>query len=136
MTNGWRRFDNGFERFRARLITALSISLFVVVTQAQQLPTKDNTQQSAVTQSQSTSSRRIQAVRVSDAIKIDGLLDEAPWSLAQPATDFLQQEPTEGAPASERTEVRVLFDDRNIYFGIRAFDDPTQINARELVYEK
>ena len=133
MTNGWRRFDNGFERFRARLIAALSISLFVVVTQAQQLRTKDNTQLSALTQSQSTGSRRIQAVRVSDAIKIDGLLDEAPWSSAQPATDFFQQEPTEGASASERTEVRVLFDDRNIYFGIRAFDDAAQINARELV---
>ena len=138
MTNGWRRFDNGFERFRARLIVALSISLFAVVTQAQQLSTTDKLQQPSPATptrfpSQNTGSRRIQAVRVSDAIKIDGLLDEAPWSLAQPATDFLQQDPTEGAPASERTEVKVLFDDRNIYFGIRAFDDSTQINARELV---
>ena len=48
------------------------------------------------------------------------------------AAEFLQREPTEGAPASERTEVRVLFDDRNIYFGIRAFDsDAAHINARE-----
>ena len=137
MTIGQRRFENGFERFRARLIIALSILLFAVVAaQAQQESTNDNPQQSTPvtpTPSQSIGSRRIQAVRVSDAIKIDGVLDEAPWSLVQPATDFLQQEPTEGAPASERTEVRVLFDDRNIYFGIRAFDDPTRINARELV---
>jgi len=57
-----------------------------------------------------------------------------PWSLAQPATDFLQQQPTEGAAASERTEIRVLFDDKNIYLGIRAFDsDARHINARELV---
>lgn len=138
MTNGRRRFDNGFERFRARLITALSISLFAFVAQAQQPSTRAKVQQPTPPTpnqlpSQNTGSRRIQAVRISDAIKIDGHLDEAPWSLAQPATDFLQQEPTEGASASERTEVRVLFDDRNIYFGIRAFDDPTQINARELV---
>jgi len=63
-------------------------------------------------------------------MKIDGVLDEPAWALVQPATDFLQQQPTEGAPASERTEVRVLFNDRNIYFGIRAFDsDAAHINA-------
>ena len=72
--------------------------------------------------------------RFDDAIKIGGLLDEPAWSLAQPATDFLQQELNKGLPASERTEVRVLFDDKNIYFGIRAFDsDAGHINARELV---
>src|SRR5258708_9847789 len=73
-------------------------------------------------------------MRITDALKIDGSLDEPAWSLAQPATDFLQQQPSEGVPASERTEVRVLFDDKSIYFGIRAFDsDAKHINARELV---
>src|SRR5258705_8249553 len=139
MTNGWRRFDNGFERFRARLIVALSINLLAAIAQAQQLPTANNAQQSSterVTQSpsQSTGSRRIQAVPTSDTIKIDGLLDESAWSLAPPATEFRQERPIEGAPASEKTEVRVLFDDKNIYFGIRAFDsDAGHINARELV---
>ena len=76
-------------------------------------------------------SRRIRAVRISDSIKLDGLLDEAAWSLAQPATDFRQERPTEGAAASEKNEVRVLFDDRNISFAIRAFDsDASHINAR------
>jgi hypothetical protein len=42
MTNGWRRFDNGFERFRARLIVALSITLLAAIAQAQQLPRKVN----------------------------------------------------------------------------------------------
>jgi hypothetical protein len=78
--------------------------------------------------------RRIKAVRVTDAIKVDGILDESAWSLAPPATDFLQERPSEGAPASERTEVRVLFDDQNVYFGMRAFDsDAIHINARDLV---
>jgi hypothetical protein len=114
---------------------ALSITLFTVVAQAQQPSTKVNTQQpTSPMPAPSTGPRRIQAVQVTDAIKIDGLLDESAWLLAQPATDFLQQQPTEGAPASERTEVRVLFDDKNVYFGIRAFDsDAVHINARELV---
>lgn len=36
--------------------------------------------------------------------------------------DFRQKEPHEGEPATERTQVRVLFDDKNLYVGIRAFD--------------
>ena len=132
MTNAQRRFDNKFERFRAHLIVALSIPLFAVVTQGQKLLTKVALQQSRPVRG--AESRSIQAIRVSDTIKIDGLLDEAAWSLAQPATDFRQERPIEGATASERTEVRVLFDDKNIYFGIRAFDsDAGHINARELV---
>ena len=132
MTNAKRRFDNKFERFKPRLIVALSIPLFAVCTQAHQLLTREILQQS--TKAETTESRRIQAIRVSDTIKIDGVLDEAAWELAQPATDFRQERPIEGAAASERTEVRVLFDDKNIYFGIRAFDsDVAHINARELV---
>ena len=135
MTFASKRFDNRLKRFRA-LLGALSITLVAIATQAQQTSTIDKTQSTSAKPVPSPSSalHRIQAVRVTDTIKIDGLLDEPPWSFAQPATDFLQQQPTEGAAASERTEVRVLFDDKNIYFGIRAFDsDARHINARELV---
>ncbi|HEY2974399.1 MAG TPA: DUF5916 domain-containing protein [Pyrinomonadaceae bacterium] len=139
MTRASRRFDSRLKRFRARLRVALSITLLAIVAQAQQPSTRDNTQQStaampAQVSQQNTEARRIPAVRVTDALKIDGLLDESAWSLAQPATDFLQEQPHEGEPASEKTEVRVLFDDKNLYIGIHAFDsDPAQINARELV---
>src|SRR6266404_4190201 len=137
MTFASKRFNRLSKRFRA-LIVALSIALPVIAAQAQQTSTTDKAQSipAKPTQIPSPSSglRRIQAVRITDLLKIDGLLDESAWSLAQPATEFLQQQPTEGAPASERTEVRVLFDDKNIYFGIRAFDsDAKHINARELV---
>src|SRR3989449_9742382 len=137
MTFAARRFDNRLKRFRA-LMLALSITLFAIFVQAQQTSTKDRAQNTPAKPAQlpspSSGLRRIQAVRITDGLKIDGLLDEPAWSLAQPATEFLQQQPAEGAPASERTEVRVLFDDRNIYFGIRAFDsDAAHINARELV---
>jgi len=77
---------------------------------------------------------RIRILRISDPIKIDGHLDEPAWSQAKAATDFRQESPTEGAPASERTEVRVLYDNKNLYFGIRAFDsEAAKINARDLV---
>jgi hypothetical protein len=77
--------------------------------------------------------RRIKAVYTRDEIRIDGVLDEPVWREAVPATDFRQQEPYEGTPASERTEVRVLYDDKHLYIGIRAFDsEPARINAREL----
>jgi len=82
----------------------------------------------------STSRLCIRAIKTSEPIKIDGRLDETSWIQADPANDFLQQRPNEGMSASERTEARVLFDDKNIYFGIRAWDsDAGRINARELV---
>jgi hypothetical protein len=137
MTFASKRFDNRLKRFRA-LVVALTIILFSIVAHGQQTSTRDKTQSTSPkpvpSPSQSSGKRRIQAVRITEALRIDGLLDEAAWSSAPPATDFLQQQPNEGAAASERTEVRVLFDDKNIHFGIRAFDsDAKHINARELV---
>jgi hypothetical protein len=137
MTRTSERFDNGEKRFPA-LFIGLTMALFATVAQAQQTSTTDQTPSPPArpvqTPQPNTEARRIQAVRVNEAIKIDGILDEPAWALAQPATDFLQEQPTEGASASERTEVRVLFDDKNIYFGVRAFDsDPAEINARDLV---
>jgi hypothetical protein len=77
--------------------------------------------------------RLIRAVRTTDQIYVDGVLNEPAWDQVTPATDFRQQEPNEGVPAAERTEVRVLYDDKYLYAGIRAFDsEPDKINAREL----
>ena len=115
----------------------LIVFVFCLVAQAQQPATKENSQQAgtpAQLPRESTGPRRIKALRVTDEIKVDGLLNEPAWSLAQPATDFRQERPNGGEPASERTEVRALFDDKNLYFGIRAFDsDAGRINARDLV---
>src|SRR5258708_25284513 len=66
--------------------------------------------------------RRLKAIRVVDQIKIDGVLNETAWTNADVLSDFRQEEPVEGEPATEKTEIRVLFDDKYIYFGIRAFD--------------
>ena len=53
---------------------------------------------------------------------VDGSLGDAAWVRAAVARDFVQREPDEGAPASERTEVRILYDDEAIYIGARMYD--------------
>ncbi|MBI4420193.1 MAG: carbohydrate binding family 9 domain-containing protein, partial [Gemmatimonadetes bacterium] len=53
---------------------------------------------------------------------IDGKLDDAVWSEAQPIGDFVQREPREGTPVSERTEVRVLLSGDALYVGAWLFD--------------
>ncbi len=55
-------------------------------------------------------------------IKIDGKLDEEAWKQAQVLKDFIQNQPRTGEPASEPTEVRILFDNDNLYFGAFCFD--------------
>src|SRR5687768_3658778 len=66
------------------------------------------------------------AVAVADAPTIDGALDERMWQDAVPLTGFIQSEPFEGAPASESTEVRILYDDQAIYVGVICYDrDPS-----------
>ena len=66
--------------------------------------------------------KTITASRIQQAIVIDGMLDEPQWELAKPIRDFVQQEPSNGEPASELTEVRLLYDDQNLYVGIYCFD--------------
>jgi hypothetical protein len=62
------------------------------------------------------------AASVTGTITIDGKLDESTWSKATQITDFRQQQPQEGAQASQRTEVRVLYDERALYIGARMYD--------------
>jgi hypothetical protein len=67
--------------------------------------------------------RRMTAMPAGSAIVIDGVLDEVAWAEAPVASGFLQNEPLEGVPATFDTEVRVLYDDRALYFGVFAHDD-------------
>ncbi len=62
------------------------------------------------------------AVRLSGRIVLDGRLEEPGWDLASAYDGFVQQFPKEGAAPSERTEVRVLYDDRTLYVGVVAYD--------------
>ena len=72
----------------------------------------------------------ITALPVKSAITIDGHLDEAAWASAIPATEFTQSDPIDGAAASERTEVRVLYDDDAIYVGANLHDSTGRISSR------
>ncbi len=64
------------------------------------------------------------------AIDIDGRLDEKAWSEAQPITDFVQKEPVEGAPPTERMEVRFVYDNSALFVGARMYSrDPKSIQA-------
>jgi hypothetical protein len=58
----------------------------------------------------------------SDTPIIDGRLDEPVWQRALIIDDFVQRQPREGAAASERTEVRILYTPTHLYLGFRAFD--------------
>ncbi len=75
--------------------------------------------------------REATALKISEPIKVDGVLDEAAWDRAPVLTDFIQFQPERGAPASVRTAVRVLYDGTAVYFGFENTDpDLGQIAAR------
>ncbi len=70
---------------------------------------------------------------VAQEIRLDGVLDEPAWARAAPIGPLLQRDPKEGAPASEETEVRVLFDTDNLYLGINCYDrTPSAIVSTQL----
>ena len=73
------------------------------------------------------------ATRAATAPRLDGLVDDDAWAAADVVTDFRQRTPVEGQPASERTEVSVLYDATNLYVGVIAYDsNPDAILATEL----
>jgi hypothetical protein len=63
---------------------------------------------------------RLTMVKVHERIVIEGTLDENAWGSAPMATNFVQQEPKEGMPMTYDPEVKILYDDENLYFGVKA----------------
>jgi hypothetical protein len=59
---------------------------------------------------------------------IDGRLDDAAWRQGEWSGDYTQQIPTEGAPPSQATELKILYDNKHVYFAIRAYDDPAKVH--------
>src|SRR4051812_46408299 len=66
--------------------------------------------------------RALAAVRASTNIVIDGRFDESAWTSAPVADSFVQRAPVEGRPSTERTEVRMLYDDDALYVAASLFD--------------
>ena len=72
--------------------------------------------------------REARAVRIETPPRVDGVLDEPFWAAIPPITGFRQRDPVDGAPASERTEVRIAYDNDALYFGFSFFDsEPDRI---------
>ncbi|MGH9257782.1 MAG: DUF5916 domain-containing protein, partial [Vicinamibacterales bacterium] len=75
----------------------------------------------------------IRAVRVTTPLRLDGLLDEPFYTGVPPISDFIQQEPEEGAPATEKTEMWLAFDDDNVYVSFRSWEsEPGRLVANEM----
>ncbi len=111
------------------LVSALALAAFLAgppraAAQARVHPSGDNSARER---------HWIPAVRVDQSPKIDGVLDDAVWQKAAVIDAFTQQEPREGTPASERTEVRVMYDGRSLLIAVHAFDaQPSGIVATEM----
>jgi hypothetical protein len=66
----------------------------------------------------------VKAVRIdaSEAPTIDGDLSDPVWAKAAVIDKFTQKSPNPGEPATERTVLRILYDQNNLYFGFYAYD--------------
>jgi hypothetical protein len=77
---------------------------------------------------QGAQAHRATVVRTADVPTIDGVLDERVWQQAALIDEFVQIEPAEGQPATEKTEVRLLYTPSAIYVGVICFDsEPSRI---------
>ncbi|WNB18589.1 DUF5916 domain-containing protein [Marivirga arenosa] len=78
--------------------------------------------------------KNINIPRVTDAPKIDGLLDDEAWEEAPIAADFVERNPNNGRsiPDSLSTEVKIIYDDLGIYFGAKMKDPEPHKIATEL----
>jgi hypothetical protein len=75
--------------------------------------------------------KSVRAVRTAEPIKLDGRLDEALWKATTPATGFTQNDPQDGSPATEPTEVWVAYDDHALYVAAFCHDsEPSKIRKR------
>ena len=79
--------------------------------------------------------KSLQAIKTTQAPKIDGNLDDAAWINVPVATDFVQKYPSAGQPASQKSIIKIIYDNTAIYLGAYLYDDPLlirkQITARD-----
>jgi hypothetical protein len=79
----------------------------------------------------------VQAVRVAEGPKIDGLLNDPVWTEAAVCTDFRMVFPTPGGDPSERTELRIVYDEASLYLGILCRDgEPGRIAANTMAHDQ
>jgi hypothetical protein len=75
----------------------------------------------------------VRAIALTAPLRLDGNLDEEIYQTITPISDFVQNEPQNGAPASERTEVWISFDDQNVYISVRSSEtQPARMVVNEM----
>lgn len=72
--------------------------------------------------------KTLEAYNTNEKILIDGLFNEESWSKAQIAGDFVQFKPNPGNPSTQRTEVRLMYDDHAIYIAAKCYDNPEHVS--------
>ena len=72
------------------------------------------------------------AHRTSEEIKVDGVFDESVWQSVEPIRQLYQIQPDQGEPATEASEVRILYDDKKLYFGFIFYDEMDKIVANDM----
>ncbi len=92
----------------------LSYRLFILVLFIQSV--------SRYSMGQELATSRIVPTRISTPVKIDGLLDDTAWLSVNVMDSFMQASPNQGGTPSEKTEVRIAYDNDNMYVGIKAYD--------------
>jgi hypothetical protein len=118
---------------RRTLLCAAAVALLAVANaraQAPQAPAPQTSSQPAAPGLFALRPRPVlTASRVNEGPTLDGdVLGESIWQNATPITDFWQEQPDQGQPASERTEVRIVFDADTLYVGVVCYDyDPSSI---------
>jgi len=76
--------------------------------------------------------RKLEALRINEPVRIDGVLSEDLWATGAIASDFVTYSPTLGQVATQKTEVRVVYNNRSVYFGINCFDTAPDSILKEL----
>ena len=75
------------------------------------------------------SDKIVRALKIENKLLIDGILSESEWNRATLIDEFIVKDPLEGAIPKEQTEVKLLYNQKNFYIGIRVFKDPDSIRA-------
>jgi len=66
--------------------------------------------------------KRYHPLRINNNITLDGKLSEQEWQQAEMESDFMQYDPSGGAEPSERTEIKILYNDTYLFVGLHAYD--------------
>lgn len=108
----------------AKAVSFILFALFLIIPFSDSFSQEVSTTDASAQNKNSTPTKSIRSLRAtsSDAIDLDGKLDEEIWRKAPVATDFVQRIPHDGNPATEKTEARVIYTEDAIYVGARAYD--------------